>query len=69
MINIKPGAEHEEVIVIGLARQNVNQARPAVLPDTHFVLARPITINSSAGSSILLPGFIYLQTVKQVIGL
>ncbi len=44
-------------MVIGLARQNVYQARPTVSPDTHFVLARPITINYSAPYLVL---FIYL---------
>ena len=39
-MNIKPGAEHEELRVIGLARQNVYQARP-------------IAINSSAPYLVL----------------
>ncbi len=42
-------------MVIGLARQNVYV--PTVSPDTHFVLARPITIYSSASYLVL---FIYI---------
>ncbi len=34
LINLKPGAEHEELMVFGLARQNVYQALRAVSPDT-----------------------------------
>ncbi len=57
-MNLKPGAEHAE-LVIGLARQNVYQARPMVLPDTHFVLASPITINSSAPYLVLFMYFLF----------
>ena len=52
-MNLKPGEEHEELMAIGLARQNVYQARSMALPDTHFVLARLITINSSAPYLVL----------------
>ncbi len=44
-------------MVIGLARQNVYQARPMVSPDTHFVLASPIIIYSSASYLVL---FMYI---------
>ena len=57
-MNEKLGAEREELMVIGLARQNVYQARPTVSSDTHFVLARLITIKSSAPYLVL---FMYLK--------
>ncbi len=45
--------EREELMVIGLARQNVYQAPPAVSSDTNFVLAHQLSINSSAPYLVL----------------